>query len=140
MTAKAIRCQNTHVHGLGELRMRPGVSDLLRTACLLVFVMAVTGLAYSLRRPQPEWHPADLRVVIAVITEIDGSIQVKRAGTLEWTEANVPTKLWENDLIRAGDHAKATILFPDGSRFNVGPNSLQVIAPGPGPRTSFRFP
>ena len=63
----------------------------------------------------------------ARFSAIEGSVQVKRAGTLEWIDATEAGILRRNDLVRTGAGATAEILFADGTQFNVRPDSLITI-------------
>jgi hypothetical protein len=57
----------------------------------------------------------------------DGSVHVKQAGTLEWKPATLAAVLRQNDLVRTGSGATAEILFADGMRINVRPDTLITI-------------
>jgi hypothetical protein len=58
----------------------------------------------------------------------EGSVQVKRAGQLEWLDATKAMVLRQNDLVRTGPNGTAEIRFEDGSVFSVRPDSLMTIA------------
>ena len=58
---------------------------------------------------------------------IEGGVQVKRAGTLEWITATKAVVLRQNDLVRTGAGSTAEIKFADGFTFNVRPDSLITI-------------
>jgi len=58
---------------------------------------------------------------------IDGSVLVKRAGTLEWVPATRAVVLRQNDLVQTRSGASAEIHFADGMVFNVRPDSLITI-------------
>jgi len=60
-------------------------------------------------------------------TAIEGSVQVKKVGTPEWIDVTPATRLQVGDLVRTGQRATATGLFPDGSRFILRPDSLIII-------------
>jgi hypothetical protein len=58
---------------------------------------------------------------------IEGSVQVKRAGTLEWITATRAVVLRQNDLVQTRSGASAEIHLADGSVFTVRPDSLITI-------------
>jgi hypothetical protein len=88
---------------------------------------AVAGWALLGRRPPPP-PPVQQQVETgARFRSIEGSVQVKREGTLEWLDANTGIVLRSNDLVRTGSGAAAEIEFTDGTRFGVRPDSLITI-------------
>ncbi len=93
-----------------------------------VLVLAVLGWVVFLR-PRPAPPPAVVPEVQtgARVTSIEGSVQVKRAGTLEWLPAARATVLRQNDLVRTGPGGAAEIRFEDGFVFSVRPDSLITV-------------
>ncbi len=92
-----------------------------------IVLLAVLGWLLFLRRtPQPPPPPTTIETG-ARIKKFDGSVQVKRAGTLEWLPASTLVVLRQNDLVRTGSGAAAEIHFADGTVFNVRPDSLITI-------------
>jgi hypothetical protein len=75
--------------------------------------------------PPPEAAPAS--VPSAVFTAIEGSVQVRAAGTLQWVGADSTTILNKSDLVRTGAGASAEIKFFDGTVFHMRPDSLITI-------------
>lgn len=63
----------------------------------------------------------------ARFTSIEGRVQVKQAGTLEWKSATTSMVLRQNDLVQTGGGATAEIRFADGTVFNVRPETLMTI-------------
>jgi len=90
-----------------------------------IVLLAASGWFLFLRRPPPP--PATAVETGARFKKIDGSVQVKRAGTLEWVAATRAVVLRQNDLVRTGSGAAAEIHFADGTVFNVRPDSLITI-------------
>ena len=81
-----------------------------------------------LRRPAtPTPTPASVIETGAQFTSLDGSVQVKHAGTLEWRSAALTIVLRQNDLVRTGSSGAAVIKFADGTVFTVRPDSLITI-------------
>ena len=92
----------------------------------IVLLAAVGWLAFCRKAPPPP--PAATTVQTGARFErIDGSVQVKRAGTLEWLPATAAVVLRQNDLVRTGSGAAAEIRFTDGTAFSVRPDSLITI-------------
>jgi len=81
---------------------------------------------YGRRTPPPPPVPVSIETG-ARFERIDGTVQVKRAGTLEWITATRAVVLRQNDLVRTGSGAGAEIHFADGMVFNVRPDSLITI-------------
>jgi hypothetical protein len=91
----------------------------------LVLAAALAWLLLERRSPAP---PAAESVETgARFAQIDGRVEVKRAGTLEWLRATPAVVLRQNDLIRTGSGATAEIRFADGTLFNVRPDSLITV-------------
>lgn len=100
--------------------------------------LVVAGAVLALLGGVAAWHffgpgqpapPPPLESVEtgARFTAIEGSVQVKRAGTLEWITANESVILRRNDLVRTGTGATAEILFAGGDQISLRPDSLTTI-------------
>jgi len=95
-------------------------------AGLAIVLLAVLG--WFLFRPTPAPPPPAAAIETgARFASLEGSVQVKRAGTLEWIQATPAVLLRQNDLVRTGAGAAAEIRFADGTSFNVRPDSLITI-------------
>lgn len=92
----------------------------------LVLLGALGFYLFGNRTPPPPPPPASIETG-ARFERIEGSVQVKRAGTLEWVTATRAVVLRQNDLVRTGSGAGAEIHFADGMVFNVRPDSLITI-------------
>ena len=92
----------------------------------LVLLGALAFSVFYKPTPPPPPMPASIETG-ARFERIDGSVQVKRAGTLEWIAATRAVVLRQNDLVRTGSGASAEIHFADGMVFNVRPDSLITI-------------
>jgi hypothetical protein len=93
----------------------------------LALIAAVGGWALLSRGAPEPVAPIESVETGARFSAIEGSVQVKRAGTLEWIDAAQAGILRRNDLVRTGAGATAEILFADGTQFNVRPDSLITI-------------
>jgi hypothetical protein len=100
--------------------------SLAIAAGTLVLLGAFGYYLYGKRTPPPPPVP-DAIEMGARFERIDGSVQVKRAGTLEWMTATRAVVLRPNDLVRTGSGSSAEIHLADGSVFNVRPDSLMTI-------------
>ena len=92
----------------------------------LVLLGAALWLAYGKKAPLPPPPPTSVETG-SRFERIDGSVQVKRAGTLEWITATRAVILRQNDLVRTGSGSTAEIHFADGFVFNVRPDCLITI-------------
>jgi hypothetical protein len=90
-------------------------------------VLGVLGWLLFGPKPPPPPPPATLVEMGARFASIDGSVHVKRAGTLEWRAATLTVVLRQNDLVRTGSGATAEIRFADGMHISVRPDTLITI-------------
>jgi len=92
----------------------------------LLLLVALGYYLFGKRTPPPPPMPASIEIG-ARFERIDGSVLVKRAGTLEWIAATRAVVLRQNDLVQTRSGASAEIHFADGMVFNVRPDSLITI-------------
>ncbi len=91
-------------------------------------VIVIGALAWVLLgRRTPQAPPQTSMPEGAHFVSIEGSVQVKRSGTLEWLGATRAMVLRQNDLVRTGSGGAADIRFADGTLFNVRPDSLVTV-------------
>jgi hypothetical protein len=100
--------------------------SIAMAALLLLVVLGAAGWFVFGRRPPPAPPPAAVQTG-ARFTALEGSVQVKRSGTLEWLAATRSTVLRQNDLVRTGAGGAAEIEFADGMMIAVRPDSLITI-------------
>jgi hypothetical protein len=100
-----------------------------RTLALLAIALVLAGvLVWMLYgRPTPPPPPLESVPTVARFVSVDGSVQVKRSGTLEWVSATLATALRQNDLVRTGSGGTAEIVFADGTSVSVRPDSLITL-------------
>ncbi len=87
---------------------------------------------YSRYAPKAPPDTAPVALTTARFASLDGSVQVKRAGTLVWVNADLAMVLSKLDLVRTGAGAAAEIRFFNGDVFHVRPDSLITIEEGTG--------
>jgi hypothetical protein len=92
----------------------------------LALLVAAAVWYFVGRAPAPPPPPQTLETG-ARFTAMEGRVQVKQAGTLEWKSATMSMLLHQNDLVQTGGGATAEILFADGTVFNVRPDTLMTI-------------
>ena len=99
----------------------------LAIAGLVVLVAAGLGW-YVYGRSTPPTAPPASEVETGVrFASLEGSVQVKHPGTLEWKPATPAMMLRQNDLVKTGSGGAAEIRFADGTVFAVRPDSLITI-------------
>ena len=100
-----------------------------RTLLIAALALVLAGAAwyFFIRTTPPPPPPPTSVETGAKFERIEGSVQVKRAGTLEWTTATKAVILRQNDLVKTGSGSTAEIHLMDGSVFNVRPDSLITI-------------
>jgi hypothetical protein len=99
---------------------------LVLAGAALVLLGALGWQLFGKRTSPPPPAPTTVETG-ARFERIDGSVQVKRAGTLEWITATKAVVLRQNDLVRTGSGSSAEVVFADGTVFNVRPDSLITI-------------
>lgn len=99
---------------------------MVAAGALVLVALAAAWFFLGGGEPAPPPPPESVETG-ARFSAIEGSVQVKRAGTLEWISANESVILRRNDLVRTGSGATAEILFADGTQFSVRPDSLITI-------------
>lgn len=95
-------------------------------ALALVLLAAAGWVLFGKRTPPPAPAPASIATG-ARFERIEGTVQVKRAGTLDWIQATPALILRQNDLVQTRSGSSAEIHFADGMVFNVRPDSLITI-------------
>ncbi|MGH9782954.1 MAG: hypothetical protein ACRD88_02110 [Terriglobia bacterium] len=63
----------------------------------------------------------------ARFTNLDGSVRVRRANQVEWTQASFSTSLDKGDVVQTAEDGVARIAFADGTLYIVKQNTLIVI-------------
>jgi len=90
---------------------------------------AVGGYIYYRRsRPAAPVASVSPTATSARFNNIEGGVQVRVAGTLQWVNANRSMVLNASDLVRTGPGATAEIRFLDGTVLHMRPESLMTLA------------
>lgn len=63
----------------------------------------------------------------AHFVNIDGTVRVKKAQSLQWISADYNTNLENGDYIQTGGDGVARIIFADGTNYMLKPDSLIVV-------------
>lgn len=101
-------------------------SALIAGAVLVVLAAVAGWVLFGGGEPEAPALPRSVETG-ARFTAIEGSVQVKHAGTLEWVGATTAVVLRRNDLVRTGAGATAEILFIGGDQISLRPDSLTTI-------------
>ena len=88
--------------------------------CYFLFLLFITGMITS-------GCSSSKTSASTIITQIDGNVQIKKAGTQNWQQAEIGTMLFENDSVKTNVNSKATITFFDGSIITLNPETQVEI-------------
>jgi hypothetical protein len=58
---------------------------------------------------------------------VEGDVELQKAASSEWKNAEPRTPLVNGDWVKTGDRASAELIFSNGSLYTVGPNALLEI-------------
>jgi FecR protein len=97
---------------------------------LIVLLAAGAGYYFFLRtppEPPPSTEAPQPVFTTARFTSIEGTVKVKKFGTIEWRNATAAMRLEKGDLVRTGSGSTAEIRFFDETVVDVRPDSLITI-------------
>ena len=63
----------------------------------------------------------------ARFVNLDGKVEIKRANSVTWENADYRTTLDKGDLIRTGDDGAARLTFVDGTTYTIKSNSFVTV-------------
>jgi len=63
----------------------------------------------------------------ARFVNLDGKVEIKRANSVTWQNADYRTTLDKGDLIRTGDDGAARLTFVDGTTYTIKSNSFVTV-------------
>ena len=121
----------------GEKNRRGGVylaaAGAALAAALVFLACRQTGLERYMKAPAARAREA----TVATLEKAAGGVLVRRENALDYSKAAEGTDFHGGDLVQTTGGAKAILLFPDGTRVNLGGDSLLAISgqPGGGPET-----
>jgi hypothetical protein len=99
-------------------------------ACVyLVFPAASTAVLQKLNSTfaEPETPAGVLNSREARFVNLDGKVQVKKADSVQWTNADFQVTLDKGDLIQTGPEGVARIAFADGTQYTVKGDTLVTV-------------
>jgi hypothetical protein len=91
-----------------------------------IVLLALVWWLVLVRRTPPPSPVVDVETG-ARFMSIEGRVEVKRSGTLEWIPATMAIGLRQNDLVRTGSGGTAEIRLADGTVFNLRTDGLMTI-------------
>src|SRR5271155_1165928 len=105
------------------------VGAIIFTGCYLVFPQFTAGL---IRRISDTFGPRDGGVATissrqARFVNLDGKVQVKKANSVQWVNADYQLTLDKDDLIQTGAEGVARIAFSDGTTYTVKGDTLVTV-------------
>ena len=71
---------------------------------------------------------------LAVITEINGDVFVKKSKKTEFDKGFWGTQLYQDDKVKTSKASEVSLLFSNGNLIGLGPNSSITISKGPSPK------
>ncbi len=99
-------------------------------ACIyLVFPSASTVVLQKLNQTfaEPETPVASAAARQARFVNLDGKVQVKKADSVQWVNADYQVTLDKGDLIQTGPEGVARIAFADGTEYTVKGDTLVTV-------------
>jgi hypothetical protein len=100
----------------------------LTTITLLAFVAGCECGTKSPADASLDAQPPAISSRSARIVFLEGTVQVKRSGSMEWLEARPGMELFEEDKVRTGRNSFAQVQFELGGLLRMGPESLIVAS------------
>jgi len=105
------------------------VCDAFLGWVFLFSALAVSCSCNSSKKPPPSQPPAAQAPAKAStkIVFIEGSVEVKRAGSMEWMSGKKDMPLHTDDKVRTLKESFATIQFEQGGTLRIGPETLVSV-------------
>src|ERR1035438_847164 len=63
----------------------------------------------------------------AHFVNLDGTVRIKKTGSLMWIRADYNTSLERGDFVQTGNDGVARIIFADGTNYTLKPDALIVV-------------
>ena len=124
--------RESHLRERVDLLLKEVVMSRVRTqinvGITAVAVLLAVSWAVSAAPLQSAPTTSPTRTIDAArFTTIEGTVQVKPAGSKEWVAATRAVELRADDLVRTGPGGNAEIRFAEGTLFKLRPDSLIQI-------------
>ncbi len=95
--------------------MRKPVLLIFTNACILILVFALLGQSLFITQR------------VAVMRRASGTVSVQRAGEGAFSVLSVGAPIQSGDVVRTGRGARAEFAYPDGTRWQIAPDSRLAI-------------
>src|ERR1700731_3544341 len=105
------------------------VVSIVLASAYIVFPAASAKLLQKLSDAFPA-HEAGVATISARqarFVNLDGKVQVKKANSVQWTNADYQLTLDKDDLIQTGPEGVARIAFSDGTTYTVKGDTLVTV-------------
>src|ERR1700730_3432067 len=105
------------------------IVSIVLASAYIVFPAASTKLLQKLSNAFPT-HEAGVATITARqarCVNLDGKVQVKKANSVQWTNADYQLTLDKDDLIQTGPEGVARIAFSDGTTYTVKGDTLVTV-------------
>jgi hypothetical protein len=105
------------------------ITAIVLASIYLVFPSASTVVLQKLNQAfaEPETPVASPVARQARFVNLDGKVQVKKADSVQWTNADYQVTLDKGDLIQTGPEGVARIAFADGTEYTVKGDTLVTV-------------
>ncbi len=102
---------------------------IVLASAYIVFPAASAKLLQKLSDAFPAHEPgvANISARQARFVNLDGKVQVKKANSVQWTNADYQLTLDKDDLIQTGPEGVARIAFSDGTTYTVKGDTLVTV-------------
>ncbi|MGH9713542.1 MAG: hypothetical protein ACRD5M_09620 [Candidatus Acidiferrales bacterium] len=105
------------------------ITSIVLTSIYIVFPAASAKILQKLSDAFPA-HEAGVATISARqarFVNLDGKVQVKKANSVQWTNADYQLTLDKDDLIQTGPEGVARIAFSDGTTYTVKGDTLVTV-------------
>src|ERR1700687_1199650 len=105
------------------------ISAIVFASIYIVFPAASAKILQKLSDAFPA-HEAGVATISARqarFVNLDGKVQVKKANSVQWTNADYQLTLDKDDLIQTGPEGVARIAFSDGTTYTVKGDTLVTV-------------
>jgi len=119
----AISYRTISIYGVAAILLVLGILYLLSPNFLAKTATRVLeSVAANQGTPQPSASRKEAHFV-----NLDGSVRIKKAASLDWIRADYNTSLEKGDFVQTGSDGVARIIFADGTNYTLKPDALIVV-------------